>query len=280
MNRIDQVFAELRSRQGRAIIPFICGGHPGPGSTAALLPTLDKAGASVIEVGIPFSDPIADGPVIAAAMHAAIKAGATPIGVFQEVASVRATVAAGLVAMVSVSIVHRLGGPADFARQAAQAGFDGLIVPDSPLEESGGLIEAAAKNGLTLTFMISPTTQFKRAQDIVKACTGFVYLLARGGTTGERDDAPEVGFRVDKLRTITSLPIAVGFGISSADHVRAVVRSADAAIVGSALIRRISGAPASGGDPVEEAARFCRELGAGLPTNPQNTPILPGVVQS
>jgi tryptophan synthase alpha chain len=241
---------------------------------------LDRPDRSWSRVGIPFSDPIADGPVIAASMHDAIKDGASPAGVLEEVASVRASLSAGLVAMVSASIVHRMGGAAGFAKRAAQAGFDGLIVPDLPLEESAPLIDAAGATGLTLSLMIAPTTPLKRAQDIAKGCTGFVYLLARTGITGENSEVPDLSGRIEKLRSNTPLPIAVGFGISSPAHVRTVVRHADAAIVGSALVRRISEAHGRNDDPAGAAARFFTELAAGLPSPASSGPSMTGVVQS
>jgi len=268
VNRIEQIFADLRSQNKRALMPFVCGGHPKPDSLRTLLPALEAAGASIVEIGIPFSDPIADGPIIAAAMHEAIAQGVTPRSVFEDVAAIRANTAQpvnlGLIAMCSVSIVHRMGGSNGFAQAAKQAGFDGLIIPDAPLEESRSILEAAAKHELTATLLISPTTPLRRAEEIVKASTGFVYLVARSGITGERTDAPEIGSRVNKLRELSSLPIAVGFGVSTADHVRAVVRDADAAIVGSALVRRISVAHVEGRDAVAEATAFCRELATGL----------------
>ncbi len=267
MNRIDSIFAELRGAQRRALMPFVCGGYPSAGVTASVLPALEQAGASVIEVGIPFSDPIADGPVIAAAMHEALKAGATPDSVFDEVASVRVHVSAGLVAMCSISIVERMGGVKGFAARAARAGFDGLIVPDAPLEESMALRSAAADAGLTLSLLIAPTTPVDRAGRIAAACTGFVYLLARGGITGESASVPRVAPRVGELRRVTSLPIACGFGISTAEQVRAFVggpEGADAAIVGSALVRRMGEAAKSGRDPAGAGADFARELAGGL----------------
>jgi tryptophan synthase alpha chain len=250
-------------------MPFVCGGYPGPGATVSALPALERAGASIIEVGIPFSDPIADGTVIAAAMHEALSRGATPISVFDEVAQARPQVQAGLVAMVSVSIVQKAGsgGPGAaqrFAQNAKGAGFDGLIVPDCPLEESEALRTAAAAEGLSFSLLIAPSTSPRRAESIVKACSGFVYLLARAGITGERDDAPQIEPRVTRLRQMTDLPIAVGFGISSPDQVRAVVRHADAAIVGSALVRRMGEAAMRNEDPVAEAEGFIRLLGQGL----------------
>lgn len=267
MNRIDSIFADLRAARRKALMPFVCGGYPSAGVIAAVLPALEQAGASVIEVGIPFSDPIADGPVIAAAMHGALKAGATPESVFAEVASARPRVGCGLVAMCSVSIVERMGGAKGFAARAAGAGFDGLIVPDAPLEESMALRSAAADAGLTLSLLIAPTTPPDRAVRIAAACTGFVYLLARAGITGESASAPRVAQRVAELRRATSLPIACGFGISSPEHVRAVVggpQGADAAIVGSALVRRMGEAGKAGRDSARAGADFARELAGGL----------------
>lgn len=264
MNRVEQIFTSLRQERKRALMPFICGGHPRPGATAQVLPALQAAGASIVEIGIPFSDPIADGPVIAAAMHEALQRGSTPQSVLDEVRSVRDQVSIGLVAMVSVSIVHRMGGPAEFVARAADAGFDGFIFPDAPLEESGALLDACRQRGVSASLLISPSTPFARAKEIVAASTGFVYLLARAGITGERAEAPDIAGRVHKLREVGELPIAVGFGISSAAHVRAVTESADAAIVGSSLVRRMSEADTPGRDPISEAASFVRELCEGL----------------
>lgn len=249
-------------------MPFVVGGYPGPGSTGATLLGLQRAGASIAEIGLPFSDPIADGPVIAAAMHEALGRGSTPETVLDEIAAVRPSLSIGLVAMVSVSIVHRLGGPAGFASRAAAAGLDGLIIPDLPLEESGVYAEAAQHAGLTMSLLIAPTSSFQRAQDIANASSGFVYLLARAGITGERAEAPKVSPRVEKLRSVTRLPIAVGFGVSSPDHVRLVVEAADAAIVGSALVRRIADASAQGQDGPAAGAAFCEALATGLANAP------------
>jgi tryptophan synthase alpha chain len=262
--RIDDIFSSLRQQGRKALMPFICGGYPDPKAWPRLLPELEQAGASIIEVGIPFSDPIADGSVIAAAMNQALRAGVTPWGLFEEVAHARASVSAGLVAMISVSLVHRAGGFRQFVPRARDAGFDGLIVPDCPIEESAELVDATASAGLCLSLLIAPSTPPKRAEQIVKACSGFVYLLARAGITGEQGDLPVIEGRVARLRQMTDLPIAVGFGISSPEHVRAVVRHADAAIVGSALVRHMAQAAAAGADPVPAAATFTRNLCSGL----------------
>jgi tryptophan synthase alpha chain len=260
MNRIDAVFSDARERGKRLLMPFVCGGHPGPDSLPDLLRGIDQAGAAIAEIGIPFSDPIADGPVIASAMHRALEQGVTPESIFAQVKSVRDSLNMGLVAMVSASVVYRAGGSDGFAKRVADAGFDGVIYPDVPLEESDALLGAAREHGLTASLLIAPSTTPERAEAITKACSGFVYLLARAGITGERGEAPNVAHRVARLREFTDLPIACGFGISTADHVRAVVTHADAAIVGSALVRRMDSATQQGTNPIEAAGTFVAEL--------------------
>lgn len=252
--RIDTIFAGLRVSGQKALMPFVVGGHPEPKGLPALLRAIDQAGASVIEIGFPFSDPVADGPVIAEAMHKALAAGVTTRSVLEDVTACRDDLNAGLVAMISVSLVHRSGGPAKFAREAARAGFDGCIFPDVSLEESDPYVDACRDEGLGVSLLVAPTTPAVRAERIVRRCSGFVYVLARSGITGESGGPPEVGPRVRELRAMTDLPLAVGFGISTPEQVRAVTSHADAAIVGSALVRRLSEA-ASKGEPAPEAAR-------------------------
>jgi len=252
-------------------MPFVCGGYPSLDATAQAIPALAQAGASVIEVGIPFSDPIADGPVIAAAMHEALTGGVTTRAVMDAVARGRGLPGGGggdvgLVAMVSVSIVQRFG-VREFVHQARQAGFDGLIVPDAPVEESAALSGPVRDAGLTLSLLVAPTTPAARAQRIVAACSGFVYVLARvgitGSTGGARVDHAALAQRVTELRGMTDLPLAVGFGIASAEDVRAVVGAgADAAIVGSALVKVMGGAGGAGA--ASAAGAFARELASGL----------------
>lgn len=270
-NRISRIFGELRQEGRRAIIPFICGGHPQPGTTGLVLSALERAGAPIVEIGIPFSDPIADGPTIASAMHRALSKGATPKGVLDEVASLREWLKLGIVAMVSVSIANRLGGQSGerFVRMLVASGFDGVIYPDLPLEESPDWLKTAEDAGLATTMLIAPTTSPKRAEQIAKASSGFVYVVSRVGITGEQNEAPNVSGVVTRLRQVTALPIAAGFGISTAEHVRAAVRpgdatGADAAIVGSALVRRMTEAGDRGGDAVQAAEAFVAELARGL----------------
>lgn len=259
-----------------AVLPFLCGGYPAPGITERALIALSELGCPAIEVGIPFSDPIADGPVIAAAMHDALnppaasgRKPATPETVMSEVARARSRASGAIVAMVSYSIVVKVG-EARFVKDAAAAGFNGLIVPDLPLEESDSLRTLGAQAGLSLSLLVSPTTPPARAAEIARACTGFVYLLARTGITGVAAESPRTGAaaepgddlatRVAALRQATSLPIACGFGISTRDDVRAVLKHADAAIVGSAIVKVMTAANREGRDPVDAATAFVRGL--------------------
>lgn len=264
MNRIDRIFADLRATGRKGLMPFVCAGFPTLDSTGAVLTALERAGAAIVEVGIPFSDPIADGPVIAAAMHTALTRGVTPAGVFAAVAGARPTLNIGLVAMVSISIVYRMGA-ARFAREAVAAGFDGVIVPDVTVDEADGALGPIREAGLTCSLLVAPTTPPQRVEQIARASTGFVYLLARLGITGTAGAAPDttsIARGVAMLRDVTDLPIACGFGIGSPEQVRAVVSAsgADAAIVGSALVTRMG----QSSDPAAEAERFTRELAAGL----------------
>lgn len=263
-NGVERVLTGLRAGGGRTIVPFIVGEHPRRGDTGPLLAALDGAGAGVIEVGIPYSDPIADGPVITAAMHRALRTGITPPDVFEAVAGVRGQIRAAVVAMCTISIVWRMGGPATFCRQAAAAGFDGIIVPDVPIEEGADVAAAARDLGLACPFLVAPTTPAPRACRIARACTGFVYVLARTGTTGERSDMPRVAATVACVRSATDLPVACGFGISTPAHVREVARHADAAIVGSALVRALEHAAERGQDVPAAGAALLTTLATGL----------------
>ncbi len=265
MNRIDRIFKELRASGRKALMPFLTAGDPDLATTGALLGAIDAAGASVCELGIPFSDPIADGPVIQASMHYALQKQLRTGQILEMVAQQRAQLNVGLVAMVSYSIVHRLG-TSSFMKDAATAGFDGMIVPDLPVEASDALCDAAGAAGLTCSFLIAPTTPLERAQQLAKASSGFVYMLARGGLTGERAELPQqLPQRVQQMRDVTDLPITVGFGISTPQQVRTVVSVADAAIVGSAIMRRVADNRDQDSQQVVATVRaFVEELAGGL----------------
>jgi tryptophan synthase alpha chain len=265
MNRIDRIFTDLRSRGGKALMPYITAGDPDIATTGRILEAMDAAGASVCEIGIPYSDPIADGPVIQASMTYALDRGLRTRDIFAMIARQRDKLSMGLVAMVSYTIVHRIG-PATFCRDAQQAGVDGLIVPDLPVEEAGAISDHAQTAGLTCSYLIAPTTSAQRAEQLAKASSGFIYLLARAGITGERSELPpELGERVQRLRGVTNLPIAVGFGVSTPRQVATVVHVADAAIVGSAIMRRVADWRGDGNDAVvDRVGAFIKELAGGL----------------
>ncbi len=263
MNRIESIFNDLRSEGRTALMPFVCGGRPSLELMGPLLRTMQDAGASIAEIGIPFSDPIADGPVISAAMHRALEQGVTPRAILERVGAIRGELDLGLVAMVSISILQRLG-VGSFGRDARSAGFDGFIVPDVPIEEARRLLEPLHDEGLTCSLLIAPTTSPERVEQIALASTGFVYLLARAGITGESQEAPEIEARVQQIRAVSDIPVACGFGISTAEHVASVTAHADAAIVGTALVRRLELASEDGHDPIAGTDRFVRHLAGGL----------------
>jgi tryptophan synthase alpha chain len=260
MNRIDSIFKQSKETGMPVLLPFVCAGSPTHDSLPNLLRALESGGASIVEVGFPYSDPVADGPTIAAAMHDALERGVTPDMIFDQVRGVRDSIKLGLVAMVSVSIVNAMGGPNSFCAKAKEAGFDGCIFPDLAFGESPTYQEACKAHGLTLSLLVSPSTSDERAVEIANASSGFVYLLARAGITGERKDLPDIADRVRTIRRGSQTPIACGFGISTSEQVSAVVEHANGAIVGSALVRRIIDAP----NPAQAAEEFVTELALGL----------------
>jgi tryptophan synthase alpha chain len=264
-NRVDAIFEEERTAGNALLMPFITGGFPSLEATRAVLPALRQAGARIVEIGFPFSDPIADGPVIAASMHDALLQGTTPDDIFRVCRQV-ADGAEGpdslpaMIAMASISLI-RAAGDESFVVRARDAGIDGLIVPDADIAEAAALKTLCDAHGMSLSLLVSPTTTADRARRITACCSGFVYLLARAGITGESSAMPQIKGRVAELRTMTNLPIAVGFGISTAEHVAAVTACADAAIVGSALVR---GMNESRGRSVDAAGDLVRSLACGL----------------
>ena len=248
INSIDTVFQSLRSGNRKAFIPFIAAGDPNLAATAKLVRDLDAYGCHLVEVGFPFSDPIADGPVIQAAYTRALERGVKVDGVFaclQALKQVAPQIQAPLVGMVSYSLVHRRG-PAQFLDRASQAGFAGLIIPDLPAEEADGFAQQVAERGLKLIMLVTPTTPPRRAERIVKLSSGFVYCVSVAGITGERDRLPDQLLdQLRLLRGMTDLPLCVGFGVSRPEHVRMLRDVADGVIVGSAIVRRLEHATAS-----------------------------------
>lgn len=232
--------ASLRSARAAGklpVAPFLTVGDPDTAFTVAAVERMAREGAALCELGVPYSDPIADGPVIQASYTRALRRGTSVDSVFQVARSVAGTVSMPVVAMTSYSIIYRRG-IADFVRAAADSGLSGLVVPDLPLEESGPLDRETRASGLPLTRLVTPTTPPDRAEKIARQSTGFLYCVSVAGVTGERSGLPEaLAERVAWLKRVASVPVLVGFGISSAEQVRAVADIADGAIVGSAVVR-------------------------------------------
>ena len=238
---IAQTFAPLRAQNRIALMPFIPAGYPDLPTTEVALPALEAAGASLIEVGFPFSDPIADGPVVQESFTVALSKKLKIADVFESVARARPTVSIPLVSMVSYSIVYRYGVDR-FVSLATQAGFDGLILPDLPPPEAQAICDRVRSGGLDTILLVAPTTTPQRRAEIARLCSGFVYYLSVSGITGERDQLPkDLVDNVRQLKGLTDRPICVGFGISRPDHVARLRGIADGAIVGSALVKRMKG---------------------------------------
>lgn len=246
LGRIEATFARLRAEGQRALIPYFTAGDPSLEGTRQLVEEAAARGADLIELGLPFSDPLADGPTIQRAGERALAGGASLAKLLAVVAPLRGQVAPPLVLMTYLNPLHRYGLDAA-TRDLARAGFAGLIVPDVPLEESRPLARAAASAGLDLVQLAAPTSGPARLRRIARESRGFVYLVALTGITGERAELPPDLVRLIRdLRAVTTKPICVGFGISTPAHVAEVVRHADGAIVGSAIVRQIE---ALHGDP-------------------------------
>jgi tryptophan synthase alpha chain len=266
MNRIDALFSRLRSDRRLALMPFVTAGDPDLATTAVLISEIVHRGADLVEVGMPYSDPIADGPVIAASYHRALEHGVRMAHIFQTLRTLRAEGSATLdatplVSMVSYAIIHRLGVER-YLNDAATAGLDGLIVPDLPVEESESLMNKAGMRGLKLIQLITPTTPPDRAIKIARLTSGFIYYVSVAGITGERKSLPaDLVDKVAWLRTQTELPICIGFGIGSPEQVKRLAAVADGLIVGSAIVRRLAEAvnrPRN--EVVKEIGQFVGEL--------------------
>jgi tryptophan synthase alpha chain len=251
---ISTAFSENGKRA--ALMPYLMGGYPDLDTSLAAGLAAADSGADLIELGIPFSDPLADGPVIHAAATEALAAGVTPHGVLGVCERLAARVP--VVLMVYANIVLTAGASA-FALRAASAGASGLIVPDLPHDEAGEVRAACDSEGLALVPLVAPTTTLDRIAEIGVDARGFVYTVSLTGTTGERDKLPEgLAETVERVRASTSVPVAVGFGISTAEHARAVAEVADGVIVGTRIVR------AAGEGGADAVGSVVEELAAGL----------------
>ncbi|MEX2598485.1 MAG: tryptophan synthase subunit alpha [Dehalococcoidia bacterium] len=260
--RLARAFQRMRDERRTGIIPYVTVGFPTLDDTLAIVPAIEQAGADVIELGVPYSDPLADGPTIQAAVYRALQGGMTTAKCIQAVRDLRAAgVQAPLVFMGYYNPILSYGMAA-FARDCAEAGVDGLIVPDLPPEESAPLRQALQPHGIALITLLAPTSTEQRIAAALNGAQGFVYCVSVAGVTGARADLPPgLPDFIARVRQSTSLPIAVGFGIGDRGHVEAVGKYADAAVVGSALINVIDSAPPS--ERAASAAAFIRRLAGG-----------------
>ena len=259
MGRIEAAFSRLKREGTKGFIPFITAGDPDLDTTAELLVELANSGATIIELGVPFSDPMADGPVIQRASERALKHGFGLKEIFETTAKARARIETPLVLFSYFNPLLQYGID-KLARDARQAGIDGILVTDLTPEESEQFAAALKLNDLDMIFLIAPTSTDARLRLIAEHASGFVYAVSRAGVTGARQNiSREAELLVARVRRFSSLPVAVGFGISSAEQVEQTLRYADAAVVGSAIVAQIE--KLSGGDNlVTETGRFVRSL--------------------
>ena len=233
-SQIDDIFERCRADQRAAFLAFLTAGYPSLDRTAALMRAAAEGGADIIEVGFPYSDPLADGPIIQASSHEALEHGAT----FDAVLAVAAR-AQVRTPMIAFTYYHPLlvRGLERSAADLRRAGFAGALVPDLPPEEAGPLTEAFHTRGLTVTFVVAPTTPLERAATVAQATDGFLYVAGRMGVTGTHQRADEsIESRIAALRKVTGKPLAVGFGIANPDQAREIAAHADGFVVGSALV--------------------------------------------
>lgn len=258
MTSVSECFESLRKSQKCALIPFITAGDPDLETTAAALRILERNGADMIELGVPYSDPLADGPTIQAAATRALARGTRLEAVLEMVQSLTDLRSPIILFAYYNPILNR--GIEPFFKQLSQAGVRGLVVPDLPLEEAEGLLQPAADRGIEVTLLVAPTTPKERIESIARQSQGFIYLVSVTGVTGMRSGLElRVQDLLQQLRSVTNKPIGIGFGISAPEHAQQVKDwGADAVIVGSAFVKRLAdGTPAEGLHAIGE---FCQTL--------------------
>jgi len=261
MSRLADTFSRIKAEgQGPGLVTYVTAGDPDLHRTGGILRALDRSGADVLEVGVPFSDPLADGPVIQRATERALVSGTTLQGVLGLIGGLRGEIRAPIVIFSYANPILRLGAER-FADQAREAGVDGVLVLDLPIEEADEFRSLLASRGIDTILLLSPTTTDERLRRAARLGSGFLYAISRLGVTGARDAVADGAEEmVRRIRTASSLPVALGFGISKPEHVREVGRWADAAVVGSALVNVIAEAGASDdlNTRVEEYVRWLK----------------------
>ena len=258
-NRLDLTWQRIQTKAEKALITYIMAGDPSLHDTEQLVLELERAGADIIELGVPFSDPIADGPVIQKAAERGLRSGTSLRMILESVRRLRSMTEIPILLMAYCNSIHAFG-EAEFCRKAVEAGVDGLIVPDMPPDEAGPLRAPADEAGLHLIFLLAPTSTATRRAYVAKESGGFVYYVAVTGITGSKlSDIAGVRENVAKIRRHTKRPVAVGFGVATADDAARVAKVADGVIVGSAIVHRI-GEHGQDGRLVEEVGKFVRSL--------------------
>lgn len=241
--RIKNLFERTRAQGRAAFIAYITAGDPSLAATPAVAATLERGGVDLIELGVPFSDPIADGPVIQRAAARALSAGTTVAGVLEAARRIRANSQIPILLFTYMNPVLRYGLEA-LARDACEAGIDGCLLTDLSVEEAAPYVRAMRGAGLDTVFLAAPTSTERRLKLVAEYSAGFVYLVSRTGVTGEREALSEsLEPLIRKMRAVTSLPLAAGFGISTPEQAAAVARMADGVVVGSALVRQLETDP-------------------------------------
>ena len=241
VNRIQQTFDDLKAKGEKALIPYIMAGDPSLDVTESLVLTLAEGGADLIELGVPFSDPIADGPVIQQAAERALQSGTTLKTILSTVRSLRTKTQVPLIFMAYYNTILAMG-LMNFCKEAISAGVDGLIIPDLPPEESDALYEATrTAGGPVVIFLLAPTSTHQRRKEVIKRTHGFIYYVSITGITGAQfTDLKQAKKNVQTIQKLSKKPVAVGFGISTPEQAHDVARFADGVIIGSALVRNIS----------------------------------------
>lgn len=263
MNRIDRAFQTCRAEGRKALVSFVSAGDPDLATTARLVPAIAAAGTDIVELGVPFSDPMADGPTIQRASQRALASGTTLAGVLETVATVRQVTAVPLVLFSYYNVIFQYGVER-LATAAAAAGIDGILLVDVPFEELGEVLPAFDRVGLPVIRLVAPTTPPERTALITRKAGGFIYCITVTGVTGSRSELPDdLGTQLGRVRAVSPVPVVAGFGISSPEMARAVAAHADGVVVGSALVQRLA-EPGSVDERIAACAHFVADLAAAL----------------
>ncbi|PLX40491.1 MAG: tryptophan synthase subunit alpha [Deltaproteobacteria bacterium] len=259
MNRLEKKLKDKRASGGKILLPFLTGGYPDIETFIDLLLELERVGADGVEVGLPFSDPAADGPVIQASSQIAIERGASVTSIFDAVAKARERgLTIPLLYMTYYNPVFHLGAE-EFSKRAAKSGADGVLVVDLPPEEAAEFAPAARASGLDTIFLVAPTTPEERMERVTRESSGFLYCVSVTGVTGEKKPVTElVGEMVERIRPHTDLPVLIGFGVSTGEGAASLAEVSDGVIVGSALISALG--DARGEEAVKRGGEFIADI--------------------